>query len=607
MLKMNVILNLAKAAFLAMTLVELASAESTDPMDGHFTSWDEVPSLIDSISVNSYRDQLDKLHQLTRIKLGYPQSSLCLNDDEHQQYMLQTKQRWIRWWESTGKSVSILKKKDATIDRQAFLMAWEFLGTKQKQPEHVIPVWIPTAWTLYVTYTNGDYMGREQELWIINRQAESASLSKIRGDYSQGVWSVALTEYGDFSPERANQLLKALCYLNRYAPVAGEEVTDDVLPGLYYPHSTLHLRDDTNRILWNTEGYDFHKTRPEYGDGESGRSYYFLRTVFSDKGKWKTVAKPTSEALAPYRMFLSFSKPYFSSTVSDVVQLFGQHGGSPENQAMLEWAEKQKAATDPKMTWEACSADFGAESKVNVINFTRSAIVETMQEIKKVADRLETKPASGGGTFDAERAKERELERYIVAMFALEKKEEKDAIQRYPQPLRDLIIADEHPDDPDLKHLSAAVQAVRNAPDPKLFAQLVEELHEGTLKIHSLLNHILLNENDILDLKAWGAKEEAIALSACIDSLPLAKDSAKDDLVETLLRVCGGGKIEIEGANGGRSIEIVPTKSGYQMTLGGASNPLSIELAQRELRLLYKKSRAQQDGGGHPATRSESK
>ena len=604
---MKVIVDLVKSVFLTMTLVELTSAEVTDPTDGHFSSWDEVPSLIDSISENSYHDHLDKLHQLTRIKLGYPQSSLCLNDEEHQQYMLQTKQRWNLWWESTGKPVSILKKQGAAIDRQAFLMAWKFLGTTQKQPEHILPVWIPTTWTVYVTYTNGDYMGREKELWIIDRQAESASLSKIRGDYSQGGWSVALMEYGDFSQEQATQLLKALCYLHRYAPGAGGEVTDDELPGLYYPHSTLNLRDDKNRILWNTEGYDFHKTRPEYGDGESGRSYYFLRSVFSDEGKWKTVAKPKSEALAPYRMFLSFSKPYFSSTASDVVRLFGQHGGSPEKQAMLEWAEKQKAATDPKMTWEACSADFGAQSKVNVINFTRSAIEEAMQEIKKVADRLETEPASRGGTFDADRAKERELERYVVSMFALEKKEEKEAIQRYPQPLRDLIKADKHPNDADLKHLSAAVQAIRNTPDPKLFAQLVQELDEGTLKIRTLLNHILLNENDILELNAWGAKEEAVAVGACIDYLPLAKDSAKDDLVETLLRVCGGGKIEIEGANGGSSIEIVPTKSGYQMKLGGASNPLSIELAQRELRRLYKISRAEQEGGGQPATRPESK
>lgn len=426
------------------------------------------------------------------------------------------------------------------------------------------------------------------------------------GIIGKGGWSVTLAKYDDFSKERASQVLKALCYFHRYAPETSEEVADDQLLGLYYPYSILRLRDDRNRILWNTEGYQFQKSRPEYTDGESGRSYYFLRSVFADKGKWSTVPKPRSEELAPYRVFLSFSKPYFSSIASDIVQLFGQHGGSPEKEAMLAWAEKQKAATDPKMTWELCSGDFGTGGKVNVINFTRLALEETVREIKKAADRLETKPASGGGTFDADRAKERELGRDVLAMLVLEKKEEEEAMQRYPQPLRDSMIADEHPDDPDLKHLSAAVQAIRDAPDPKLFAQLVQELDDGTLKIHSLLNHILLNAYNSLDLQDWGVQEEAVAVGACIDSLPLAEDSSVDVLIETLLRVCGGGKIEIEGTNGGRRIEIVLTLSGYQTTFGGASTPLSMELAQRELRSLYEKSRAGKSGAGLPATGAQS-
>jgi len=177
--------------------------------------------------------------------------------------------------------------------------------------------------------------------------------------------------------------------------------------------------------------------------------------------------------------------------------------------------------------------------------------------------------------------------------FAAKEAEKAQERQRYPQPLRDLIQADEHPNDSDLKILSAAIQTIRRAPDPKLFAQLVQEMHEGTLKIRFLLNHILLNEHDLLDLKPWGAREEAIAVGACIDSLPLAKDSAREDLVETLLRVCGGGRIEIEVADGGRSIEVIPTKNGYQLTLGGASDPLPLGQAQTALRRLYAKSRVE--------------
>jgi len=191
--------------------------------------------------------------------------------------------------------------------------------------------------------------------------------------------------------------------------------------------------------------------------------------------------------------------------------------------------------------------------------------------------------------------------------FAADEADKARQRQRYPQPLRSLILIDEHPDDPDLKHMSVAIQAIRKAPDPKLFAQLVQEMHEGTLKIRSLLNHILLNEHDLLELKKWGAREKAIAVGACIDSLPLAKDSAQDDLIETILRVCGGGKIEIEGANGGRSIEVIPTKSGYQMTFGGASDPLPLAQAQTELRRLYTNSEAEQDGTDQSDTAPELK
>lgn len=190
----------------------------------------------------------------------------------------------------------------------------------------------------------------------------------------------------------------------------------------------------------------------------------------------------------------------------------------------------------------------------------------------------------------------KELDIYLsgAGLFAKEEAEKARERQRYPQPLRELILAKDHPEDSDLKHLSAAIQAIRNDPDPKLFAQLVQEMHEGTLKIRGLLNNILLNEYNLLRLKPWGYKQEAIAVGACIDSLPLAKDSARDDLIETLLRVCGGGKIEIESINGGRSIEVRLTKDEDIMIIENASHPLSLGEAQQELRRRYKQSRAEQ-------------
>ncbi|MBL9152731.1 MAG: hypothetical protein JNK37_09610 [Verrucomicrobiales bacterium] len=250
-----------------------------------------------------------------------------------------------------------------------------------------------------------------------------------------------------------------------------------------------------------------------------------------------------------------------------------------------------------------------AESRLTYISVFAHTLFNEEQRAEGITQvntlriwRGELRPA------DPSSQKEREIYLSGADKFAAEEAETSRKRQRYPQPLRDLILADEHPDDPDLKHLSAAIQTVRETPDPKLFTQLVQEMHEGTLKIRSLLNHILLNEQDLLDLKAWGAREEAIAVEACISSLPLAKNGAKDNLVEILLRVCGGGKIEIQDNNGGSSIEVIPTESGYRMILGGASDPPPMEEAQQELRRLYAKSRAEQQGGaGQPATRSESK
>ena len=193
---------------------------------------------------------------------------------------------------------------------------------------------------------------------------------------------------------------------------------------------------------------------------------------------------------------------------------------------------------------------------------------------------------------DPDNPKERGIYLSGADMFAAEEAKKARDRLRFPEPLRTLILADEHPNDSDLKHLSAAIQAIRNDPNPKLFTQLVQEMHEGTLRIRSLLKHILLNERSLSNLKGWGAKEEAIAVGACIDSLPLAKDRAKDKLIEILLRVCGGGKIEIEAGTRGSRIEVNPTKNGYQVIYGGASDPLPLEEVQKELRRLYKKSRA---------------
>ena len=105
-----------------------------------------------------------------------------------------------------------------------------------------------------------------------------------------------------------------------------------------------------------------------------------------------------------------------------------------------------------------------------------------------------------------------------------------------------------------------------------------------------LLEHILFNELH-LEVEPWDAKEESIAVNACIDALPLAKDSARNTLTELVLRVCGGGAVELPGTFRGTRIEVTQTKNGRSMRQSGVLYPPSLEAAQDELRRLYIKSK----------------
>ena len=585
---------LIKTFILAMPLVCIAQGNLVGQLNnGHFSSWENVPHIIESVTETDYRDQFDQLHKLTWIKLGFPQASMGLNKEDHQRYMLKTKARWKQWWASTGKPVSTERKQDAKIDQAAFQMAWNFIGTKKERPKTIPPVWIPKNWTLYVSFKNGDYQGREDELWIIERLEERASLTKLRQDYIRNSWKsqLVLSELDDFSPEQADKTLKAICYLNKFAPPTNAKVPNDTMTGLYYPNASLRLRDGGNRIVWNTQGYEFSKSVPEYGDGVCGRSCYFLKTTFAEKDNWTEVSEPTSEQLAATRRFLAFSKPYFSTSASLIVKLFGSVGQKLERDSLLDWAEKQKAATNPDMDWTVRCSDFSTGAKVNVLGFTRLQMQKTLEEIKRIDVRLKDNQDLAE-IRDTAQEKVKELELHAANMLATEKKDDEDELQSYPQPLRDLIKADRHPDDSDLSHLSAAVQVIRQDPDPELFKQLILELDDGTLRMRSLLTQTLLNDHDLLDLKPWGAPERAVAINSCIESLPLArKKGTESDLVQILLRVFGGGKISIEGRNGPTSIEVLVSKHGYSVRSGGASIALSMEEAQKELRRLYANSK----------------
>jgi len=181
----------------------------------HFSDWKIVPDLIDSISKDNFHRPLELLHQLTWIKLGYPQISRGLNEEDHIKYMLQAKINWQEWWKDTGEGIHNAKSKNLRVDRNAFELSSKFLGGSNVSPEAILPVWIPKDWTLYMSFENGLPNSKEKELWILEKSKEHASLTKLRAAnfFGKGPpvkWDARVFNYDGISPKIADRVLKAI-------------------------------------------------------------------------------------------------------------------------------------------------------------------------------------------------------------------------------------------------------------------------------------------------------------------------------------------------------------------------------------------------------------
>ena len=542
----------------------------------HFSDWKEVPTIIESISKENFHSPLRKLETLTNVKLKQDIHQIKTPEDEI--YLSETKAAWQHWWKTTGAPASTLKQTNAKVDTEALDLVWKFWDTDIPKPKKILPVWIPKTWRLSISFTNGDYGGREKELWIVEREKSKALFTKLRGDYSKGAWSVSLSRYNEFSVEQADQLLKAICYLNQYAPPFGTEMNNNEMP-TYYAGAKLTLSSENMQPIWNTNHGEFMKSKVQYLKGSAGRSYYFLRTIFGQPEKWTPLTQASSNLLAPYRDYLEIQQPYLSPLDSEVVMALSQYGTSLERQSLVNWANKQQLAIDPNMDWRL----YYGNLKVNIINFTRLNFADTVDQIQDMEKNFDHTKAQLDENMTLRSA--------VNQMLELKRQEEHADIMRHPQPLRDLIIADRHPDDSDLKHLKAEINKIRSNPKPKLFKQLIAEIDDGTVIMESLLNHIILDEDQIIGATPWGEKEHAIAINACIDALPIAdRIGEADSLVEIILKASGGGKVEFTGIDDTFSVEVRHTKGGYSVTLCSADTPLSMQKAQAKLKQLYTQS-----------------
>jgi len=130
--------------------------------------------------------------------------------------------------------------------------------------------------------------------------------------------------------------------------------------------------------------------------------------------------------------------------------------------------------------------------------------------------------------------------------FAEYERKKAEARTKFPQALRSFVEARETPDDPDLKAYKRALISVRAKPDPALFRQLVEAMHEDTVTFQGYLEDILFDSS--LKIMPWESKQNKIAVRALAEAVPYAKSKyALQDTLILFLRTQGGGELSTAG------------------------------------------------------------
>ncbi len=139
-------------------------------------------------------------------------------------------------------------------------------------------------------------------------------------------------------------------------------------------------------------------------------------------------------------------------------------------------------------------------------------------------------------------APEEDLFKNADQLHEIEERAQQAKRAKIPQPLRDLVAADEAPDDSDLKIFAAAISKVRKNPDPEIFKQMAA--YDDSGMGFSYLARVLLDE--ITGADPWTAENKAKAIQHAVDSLAVAPEGKLQGMSETLLEAIGGGKLDIK-------------------------------------------------------------
>jgi len=157
--------------------------------------------------------------------------------------------------------------------------------------------------------------------------------------------------------------------------------------------------------------------------------------------------------------------------------------------------------------------------------------------------------------------------------FAEDERKKAEARAKFPQALRSFVEARETPDDPDLKAYKRALISVRAKPDPALFRQLVEAMHEDTVTFKGYLEDILFDH--WLKVAPWESEQNKVAIRALADAIPHAASKyALQDALIVFLRTQGGGEFTTAG------IEVRPDGN---YILSGGKPPTDVSKASAEM------------------------